>query len=103
MYGIVGWIYGAVMGFLLAGIVVCIWECFDPMPKEAVIKAADENGDVDVDEEVALSPRGELPIARMFERENSQPVEVGVKELGPFNYQQIPILIRGLCSLLQFI
>jgi len=77
MYGIVGWIYGAVVGFLLAGIVGYIWECFDPTPKETVIKAADENGDRDVDEEVGLSPRRELPIARMFERENSQPVEVG--------------------------
>ena len=52
------------------GTVECIWECFDPMPKGVVIQAADENGDRDVDEEAALSPQGELPIARMFEREN---------------------------------
>jgi hypothetical protein len=70
LYGIVGCIYGAVLSRLLVGTVECIWECFDPMPKGVVIQAADENGDRDVDEEAALSPRGELPTARMFEREN---------------------------------
>jgi ABC-type lipoprotein release transport system permease subunit len=77
MYGIVGCIYGAVLGLLLAGTVEYIWECFDPTPKGVVIQAAGGNGDWDVDEEAALSPRGELPIARVFERENSKPVEVG--------------------------
>jgi hypothetical protein len=33
-----------------------------------VIQAADENGDGDMDEAAALSPRGEQPISRVFER-----------------------------------
>jgi ABC-type lipoprotein release transport system permease subunit len=68
LYGIVGCIYGAAVGFLLAGIVERIFECFGPSLKKAVVNAADENGVGDMDEEAALSPRGKLPIARMSER-----------------------------------
>jgi hypothetical protein len=77
MYGILGCIYVAVVGFMLAGIVECIWELFDPTPRRVVIRVMDENGDRDVDDEAALSSRGELPMARMFERESSRHVEIG--------------------------
>jgi hypothetical protein len=42
MYGIVGYIYGAVLSFVLAGIVECIFECFNSTRKEVVVRAADE-------------------------------------------------------------
>jgi len=68
MYGFLGCIYGAVVGFMLAEIVGCIWEWFHPTPRRVVIRVTDENGDGD--EVAAPGPRGELPVARMFEREN---------------------------------
>jgi NADPH:quinone reductase-like Zn-dependent oxidoreductase len=73
-YGIVGGILGMLLGLTAAGMVIAVWEVLDPLKKEdaVVVKGPDGDGDGILDEEAALSPRGELPRARTDESENSQ-------------------------------
>jgi hypothetical protein len=79
-YGVVGGILGMLLGLTAAGVVIAVWEFLDPLKREdtVVVKGPDEDGDRILDEEAALSPRGELPRARIDESENSQQGEVGI-------------------------